>query len=65
MYANSTVSSSPDTPTIQSLLEDVKNMHEAMKYFPEDFHSDIKDEMQLTAKMYLGVLARRRASALS
>ncbi len=43
--------SSPESPTIQSLLEDAKNMKDALNVFPAEFHSDI--ELQVTSAFVL------------
>ena len=41
--------SSPESPTIQSLLEDAKNMKDALNVFPVEFHPDI----QLQVRVFL------------
>jgi hypothetical protein len=54
--------SSPETPTIQSLLEDAKNMKDALKVFPAEFHSEI--EVQVMSAFVLFFPACTCASLL-
>ncbi len=54
--------SSPESPTIQSLLEDAKNMKDALNVFPVEFHPDIQQQVRvllfflLRLRLVVGVL---------